>query len=115
MRHGPGARESLIDVSAGLSWFFRDNLSLGVRFGYGNTSLDLNHAELLNILKLENKHIRRETYAGALALRGYMPLFDSKIFALFCEGRLTGSFGYGKNYAETDRGNPYVFGWDWQP
>lgn len=24
---------SLIDVSAGLSWFFRDNLSLGVRFG----------------------------------------------------------------------------------
>jgi hypothetical protein len=95
---------SLIKASAGASWFFADNWSLGMRFGFAHEDIDVNNLALLSLINLSNKHIRRETYTGALAVRNYMPLFDSKILALFFEGRLTGSFGYGKNYAETDRG-----------
>ena len=92
------------NAALGASWFFADNLSLGLRLGYGSKDIDVNHLELLSLVKLSNKHIRQETYSGALAMRGYLPLFNSKIVALFFEGRLSGSFGYGKNYAETDRG-----------
>lgn len=40
----------------------------------------------------------------SLGVRTYLPLFNSRIVALFFEGRLSGSFGYGKNYADTERG-----------
>ena len=95
---------TLYNVNAGLAWFVRDNLSIGARFGYGNTILDDNNLSLLGLINLTNKHIRRETYAAALAVRGYMPLFDSRVFALFFEGRLSGSLGYNKSYEVTDRG-----------
>ena len=95
---------NLIGASAGLSWFVADNLSLGAKFNYANRDIDINNLAMLSLVNLSNKHFRRETYTGSLAVRGYMPLFDSKIVALFFEGRLSGSFGYGKNYADTDRG-----------
>lgn len=95
---------TLVKLSAGAAWFFRDNLSVGVRFGYGTTQVDVNHLEILSLLNLSNQHVRRQTYSAALAVRGYLPLFDSKVVALFGEGRLTGSIGYGKNYEITDRG-----------
>ena len=95
---------NLIGASAGLSWFVADNLSLGAKFSYANRDIDINNLAMLSLVNLSNKHFRRETYTGSLAVRGYMPLFDSKIVALFFEGRLSGSFGYGKNYADTDRG-----------
>ena len=50
----------------------------------------------LSLLSLSNSHVRRVNYSGALALRGYLPLFDSKVVALFGEGRITGTLGYGK-------------------
>ena len=95
---------ALINVSTGLSWFVADNLSIGARFQYAHRDIDINNLSMLSLVNLSNKHFRRETYSGSLAVRGYLPLFDSKIVALFFEGRLSGSFGYGKNYAETDRG-----------
>ena len=95
---------ALTKASAGASWFFADNWSLGMRFGFAHEDIDVNNLALLSLINLSNKHIRRETYTGALAVRNYVPLFDSKVLALFFEGRLTGSFGYGKNYAETARG-----------
>ncbi len=95
---------SLMNVSAAVSWFCADNLSLGARFGYGNTGLDLNHMEMLSLLQLSNRHIARETYTASVALRQYLPLFNSRIFALFFEGRLSGGFGYNKSFAVTERG-----------
>ena len=91
-------------VGAGLSWFVADNVSLGARFSYAQRDIDINNFAMLGLVNLTNKHFRRETWSGSLAARGYMPLFDSKVVALFFEGRLSGCFGYGKNYAETDRG-----------
>ena len=95
---------SLFRVNAGASWFFQDNLSLGVRFIYSATEVDIDHLEVMSLLDLSNQHTRRETWSGALAMRGYLPLFDSRILALFCEGRLTGSVGYSKQYEDTERG-----------
>ena len=95
---------NLASVGAGLSWFVAENFSIGARFSYANRDIDINNLAMLGLVNLTNKHFRRETYAGSLSARGYLPLFDSKVVALFFEGRLSGSFGYGKNYAETDRG-----------
>ena len=95
---------NLANAGAGLSWFVSDNLSVGARFNYAQRDIDINNLAMLGLVNLTNKHFRRETYSGSLAVRGYMPLFNSKIVALFFEGRLSGSLGYGKNYAETDRG-----------
>ncbi len=95
----------LLTASASASWFFKDNMSLGVRLGYNNTAIDINNAGLVvESLNFSNKHIVNQTFTGALAFRGYIPLFDSRILALFGEARLTGGFGYGKDYAETARG-----------
>ena len=95
---------NLTSVGAGLSWFVADNVSLGARFSYAKRDIDINNLAMLSLVNLNNKHFRRETWSGSLAVRGYMPLFDSKIVALFFEGRASGSFGYGKNYVDTDRG-----------
>lgn len=95
---------SVSKISLGAAWFFKDNLSIGFRLGVGTTQLDINNMEVLSLLSLSNSHVRRVNYSGALALRGYLPLFDSKVVALFGEGRITGTLGYGKNYEETERG-----------
>ena len=95
---------NLASVGAGLSWFVADNLSLGARVGYLQRDIDINNLEMLGLVNLTDKHFRRETFTGSLSVRKYLPLFDSKVFALFFEGRLTGGFGYAKNYAQTARG-----------
>lgn len=101
---------TLFDFGAGYSWFLKDNFSVGVSFDYGLTGIDSNNLTMLKgMVDLSNKHVRRETYTGALTARRYMPLFDSKILAIFGEGRLGGSFGYNKTYSETDRGKEGVF------
>ncbi len=94
----------LASAGAGAAWFLADNFSLGARFAYNRRDIDINNLAVLSLVNMSNKHTRRKTYTGSLAARGYLPLFNSKIVALFFEGRLTGSFGYGKNYADTDRG-----------
>jgi len=102
---------TLLNASAQASWFFRDNMSLGVRLGYNNTAVDLNNAGLLvEALNFTNKHVVNQTFTGALAFRGYIPLFNSRILALFGEARLTGGFGFGKDYALTERGKEGSYG-----
>ena len=95
---------NLAGVGTGLSWFVADNISIGARFNYSQRDIDINNLAMLGLVNLTNKHFRRETWSGSLGVRGYLPLFDSKVFALFFEGRLSGSLGYGKNYADTGRG-----------
>jgi len=95
---------ALWDVSASCFWFFQKNMALGVRLGYNNVSADVNNLKVLSTLEFSNKHIVNSMFTGAIAYRAYIPLFNSKVVALFGETRLTGGFGYGKDYANTDRG-----------
>lgn len=91
-------------ASANLACFVADNMSLGLRFHYDNTGIDLDNASMMSLLSLSNKHVAMETYTGSLAFRGYVPLFNSKVLALFGEVRMNGSLGYNKNYENSDRG-----------
>lgn len=93
-----------LSADAHADWFFKDNLALIAMAGYSNMAVDGNSAKLSVILDLSNKHLRRENYVASVGVRKYIPLFDSKILALFGEGRLSGSRGYSKNYSVTDRG-----------
>lgn len=101
---------SSLGLSAGFSWFFKDNWCAGAKLGYDNRSIDSNHLSMLGgMINLSNQHSRTETYSGYLTVRRFIPLFDSKMFAVFGEGRVGGSFGYDKTYAETDRGKEGTF------
>ena len=101
---GTTGKVSLLNVDAHADWFFKDNLSLVARFGYSNMGLDGDSVNLAGMLPFSNKHMRREMYEASIGVRQYMPLFNSKILALFGEGRLSGGRGYSKSYALTDRG-----------
>ncbi|MBR1869630.1 MAG: hypothetical protein IJ799_06170 [Bacteroidales bacterium] len=94
---------SLFNAQAHVHWFFKDNFAVGASIGYGNTSLDGDNLKLV-AFDLSNKHARREVYSFSVSGKGYMPLFDSRMFALVFEGRMAGGFGYSKNYSETERG-----------
>ena len=108
----PDVNGKLSDLgfSAGLSWFFKDNWSIGALVGYDNRKIDSNHLAILKgMVDLSNQHSRTETYSGCVRVRRYIPLFDTRVIALLTEGRLGGSFGYDKSYQETDRGKEGVF------
>ena len=101
-----GADGKAAKLSAGLhaDWFFMDNLSLVATAEYSSVAFDGNSANIAGLLSISNKHTRSENYMAALGVRKYMPLFGSRIFALFGEGRICASRGYSKNYSETERG-----------
>lgn len=101
---GTDGKLAYLSVSAHADWFMADNLALVATFGYSNIGLDGNSTNLAGMLPLSNKHLHRENFEGSLGVRKYIPLFNSKVFAMFGEGRLTGSRGYSKSYALTDRG-----------
>lgn len=92
------------NVSASAAYFVARNMSVGARFTYGNTGVDVGSADLMTLLQLENKHVKMESFIGAITYRAYLPLFNSKVFALFGEARLNGKIGYTKNYEQQERG-----------
>ena len=92
------------NVSLLASYFFTRNMSVGARFSYDNTGVDVNSASMMSLVQLENKHVRMESFTGSLVYRAYIPLFNSKVIALFAEGRLNGKIGYNKNYEQQNYG-----------
>ncbi len=95
---------SFANASAFVSGFISNNVSLGARFSYGYTSVNLDNAAILSQINLTNKHVDVMSLTGSIACRAYIPLFDSKWFALFAEGRLNGKMGYNKNYEQYEKG-----------
>lgn len=91
------------DVSASGSWFIKDNMSVGLRIGYTDTRVSFD-STLIASIELPGRNISRQTVNAALTCRGYLPLFDGRIMALFFEGRVSGSTGYNKSYRVTENG-----------
>lgn len=91
-------------VSASGAWFFANNMAVGVRFGYEQSNVDIDSGSILAFVALQNRHIDAMHFTGDLFCRAYIPLFNSKIFAIYGEGSLGGKRGYSKDYEETDRG-----------
>jgi hypothetical protein len=95
-----------MSIAPTLAYTFMDNLSVGLRFDYSNTSLDLNNASINfnNDIELGIKDFgyKKQAYLGSVTLRNYMPIQQSKRFALFMEGRLTGGYAQSKNFKMED-------------
>lgn len=91
-----------------LSYFIADNLSVGARFDYDRSSLDLGNAAI-SIgedmgFGLSDYHLLKHMFSGSLTMRYYMAIANSKRFAIFAEVRATGAYGESKNWNEKDGG-----------
>lgn len=86
-----------------VSYFIRDNISIGGRLAYSRTfsQLDNLSLELGDDLSfsIEDYHSVANTYTASVFLRTYLNLGDSKRFGLFNEARL--SYGYSKSKSTT--------------
>lgn len=88
-------------VSPYVGYFFRNNISAGIRFAYHRDYLDLKNFELnlgedFNI-SLDNLYYLEHKYETSGFIRTYIPIGRSKIFGLFNEARVTYGYGTGKN------------------
>jgi len=89
-----------------VSYFIKDNISLGLRFdydksGYNLDALDLSLGDLMT-LNVSDMNYLKQAYSGSITLRNYMPIADSKRFAMFAELRATGSYAQSESYKVQD-------------
>lgn len=96
-------------ISPYASYFFADNLSVGLRFDYGRSSLGLDNLDLSLMddlsFSLQGFHYMKQSYTGAATLRAYIPFASSKRFAMFTEVRATGGYGQAKTFKIVDGEN----------
>lgn len=89
-----------------VSYFIRDNISLGARFAYGRTVTNLNNLslELGDDLSFDVSDYKStsNTFTTAVFLRTYLNLGDSKRFGLFNEARV--SYGYSESNGSSGTG-----------
>ena len=93
-------------VAPYISYFIKDNLSLGLRFDYDKSGYNLNAADIalgdLMTLNISDMNYLKQSYSGSITLRNYMPIADSKRFAMFAELRATGSYAQSESYKTQD-------------
>lgn len=91
-----------LGVSPSFSYFVADNLSIGARFDYDRTSLDVGNLGLslgeLASISINDYHMLKNSYSGAVAMRYYMPIANSKRIAMFGEVRLGCEIGQSVSY-----------------
>lgn len=86
-------------LSPQLSYCVADNLTVGLRFDYDKSSFNLGSASFslgdMMSFDISNMNYIKQSYSGAATLRYYMPISDSRRFAIFLEGR--GVLGYAQS------------------
>ena len=89
-------------VAPYLSYFIKDNLSLGLRFDYDKSGYNLDVADIslgdLMTLNITDMNYLKQSYSGSVTLRNYMPIANSKRFAMFAELRATGAYAQSESY-----------------
>lgn len=93
---------SSFGISPHVSYFVKNNLSVGARFGYDSYNIGMGGAsiDLSDDLGFDigDSNIINRSYSVSLTMRNYFPISDSRRFGFFTEVRLTGGYGQGKNY-----------------
>ncbi len=93
---------STVKVSPALFYFIGKNTAVGARFGYSYTSMDMDKASISldsdNEFDLSNHYLKNQSYSGQFAVRNYVPLFGSRVFAMFNEVRIGGTKSQGKAF-----------------
>lgn len=89
-----------------VSYFIRDNISIGGRFAYSRSYTDLGNLslELGDDLSfdVEDYKATSNTYTAAIFMRTYLNLGDSKRFGLFNEARV--AYGYSESNSHSGTG-----------
>ncbi len=93
---------STVKISPAAFYFIAKNTAVGARFGYSYTALDIDKASLSlgsdNNFDLSNHYFKNQSYSGLFAVRNYVPLFGSRVFAMFNEIRIGGTKSQGKSF-----------------
>ncbi|MCD7849740.1 MAG: hypothetical protein LUH63_08380 [Parabacteroides sp.] len=89
-----------------VSYAIRDNISIGGRFAYSSSytkldNIDLSLGDDLSF-QVEDYHDVSNIFSGAVFLRTYLNLGDSKRFGLFNEARVTYGYSTSKSTTGTD-------------
>lgn len=102
-----------LGVSPSVSYFVANNLSIGARFNYDRTSLDVGNLGLslgdLASINIQDYHMLKNMYSGAVAMRYYMPIANSKRIAMFGEVQLGCEIGESVAYRTVDGRNQGTF------
>ena len=102
-----------LGISPSISYFVADNLSVGARFDYDRTNLNVGNLGLslgdLASLSIQDYHMLKNSYSGAVTARYYMPIANSKRIAMFGEVRLGFELGQSVSYKVTEGRNQGTF------
>lgn len=89
-------------VAPFISYFVADNLSVGVRFDYDRTGFGVGNASMslgdIASFSIKDRHFLKQSYTGAITGRYYIPIADSKRFAMFTELRVLGGYAQSESY-----------------
>lgn len=89
-----------------VSYFIRDNISIGGRFAYSRSYTKLDNIKLALgedlSFEVQDYNSVGNTYSGAVFLRTYLNLGDSKRFGLFNEARV--SYGFSESDGSSGTG-----------
>lgn len=110
---GIKAEAYTLGVAPTISYFIADNFSVGGRFDYSRTQLDLGNLGLtvgdLASFRIQDYHFLKNGYSGALTGRYYMPIANSKRIAMFGELRLGFELGESVAYTSNNGVNSGTF------
>ena len=103
-----GAKGSVYQfkIAPSYEYFLWDNMSIGTHLGYSRASFGLQNLDL-NIgsdlsFGVDDFYYVSNTFSASVFVRNYLPLAQSKRFALLLEGRVSGSYGQTKGYKLED-------------
>ena len=89
-------------VAPWVSYFLADNFALGLRFDYDRSSFGLGNASIslgdIANFSISDFHFLKHSYTGAITGRYYIPIANSKRFAMFTELRAIGGYGQSETY-----------------
>ena len=93
-------------VSPHVSYFVMDNLSIGGRFDFKRSKLDVGSGSLSLTedmsFGINDFHYLKDAYSGAIFARYFIPFGSSKRFAMFSELRAAGGYGQSETYKLTE-------------
>lgn len=97
-------------ISPYVTYFFANNLSVGLRFDYEKSGFNLGNLDLALsddlAFSIKDLNYLRQGYSGAIALRNYMPIAGSRRFAIFAEVSASGTYAQSESYRHED-GNKF--------
>ena len=106
---GINGQMNTVGISPSVSYFVMDNLSVGARFDYNRTDLNLGNLGLslgdLMSMSIKDYHMLKNMYSSAVTARYYMPIANSKRIAMFGEVRLGFDVGQSVAYQTKDGNN----------